>query len=160
MLVAPASDLALKAVWHALGEIGVREEGPLPNRGPEVDQYLTTVGLTPSAGNYPWCAAFVFWCFTRAANDLGGIPVKCPKTASVFRMLELAAGYRSQNATPGAIFVIDHGAGKGHTGLVVAVGPQNLVTVEGNTNAEGGREGNCVAVRVRRRHDIMGYIVL
>ncbi len=41
----------------------------------------------------------------------------------------------------GHIFVIDFGGGTGHTCLVIEVGGGKLVTIEGNTNDGGSREG-------------------
>jgi hypothetical protein len=63
---------------------------------------------------------------------------------------------------PGQIFVIDTGApgGAGHTGLVEAVNAGKLVTIEGNTNDGGSREGIGVFRRTGRRiRDInVGFI--
>ena len=42
---------------------------------------------------------------------------------------------------PGMIFIMDHGGGLGHTGLVEKVNGGLLTTIEGNTDASGGREG-------------------
>jgi hypothetical protein len=64
--------------------------------------------------------------------------------------------------TPGHIFVIDAGGpgGAGHTGLVEQVVAGTLVTVEGNTNDGGSREGIGVFRRTGRRiRDInVGFI--
>jgi hypothetical protein len=39
------------------------------------------------------------------------------------------------------IFVLDTGGGAGHTGLVVSIEGGRLITLEGNTNDGGSREG-------------------
>ena len=39
------------------------------------------------------------------------------------------------------IFVLDTGGGSGHTGLVEAIEGGRLITLEGNTNDGGSREG-------------------
>ena len=62
------------------GEVGVMEQPPGSNRGPQVDQYLTSVGLNPAGGSFAWCAAFVYWCFRKASADLG-VPNPAVKTA-------------------------------------------------------------------------------
>lgn len=152
-----ASDLAVKALWHAIGEIGVRERGGL-NRGPEVDQYLRCVGLTPEKGSFPWCMAFVCWCIDRAAADLE-LPFPLIKTAGVFRMWEAFPALRSKVPTRGSLMMQDHGGGRGHCGFVLDVGPRTLVTVEGNTNRDGERDGDAVAIKMRLQHDVMGYLV-
>ena len=45
------------------------------NRGPRIDEYetLANVGIAQ-----PWCAMFVYWCFSHAATQLG---VKNPMPA-------------------------------------------------------------------------------
>jgi hypothetical protein len=56
---------------------------------------------------------------------------------------------------PGDVFVIDHGHGLGHVGFVESFRPDGLlVTVEGNTNPEGSREGDGVYRRTRRREEV------
>jgi hypothetical protein len=58
--------LRLKALDVALAEASrhVREVGG-NNHGPRVKQYLAEVGLPEG---YPWCDAFVSWCFHKAAG--------------------------------------------------------------------------------------------
>jgi len=56
-------------------------------------------------------------------------------------------------ALPGFIFIIDTGSpgGAGHTGLVEKVDGGMLVTIEGNTNEGGSREGIGVFRRSKRK---------
>ena len=63
------SDLLDKVLEVARSQIGVGEQPPGSNRGPEVDKYITCCGLNPS-GQFAWCAAFVYWCFDQAAQQL------------------------------------------------------------------------------------------
>jgi hypothetical protein len=51
---------------------------------------------------------------------------------------------------PGMVFIMDHGGGAGHTGLVETVTGGMVTTVEGNTDASGTREGGGV-YRLRRK---------
>jgi hypothetical protein len=158
----PAGALLEKVLKVAAGELDVREEPPGSNRGPRVDQYLRAVGLDPAAGSFPWCAAFVFWCFREAATDLGRTN-PLVRTAGVlehWRRAEQAGARRLPSADavadparvrPGMIFVMDAGAGAGHTGLVEAVAGGRLVTLEGNTNVDGSREGIGVFRRTGRK---------
>jgi len=152
--VQTASDsLLAEALKVAQSEIGVMEDPPGSNRGPRVDEYVRRVGLSPK-GKFPWCAAFVYFCFDEAAKTLGrSNPVI--KTASVLDHWNRAAeeGVRRLTGTkavqnpelvqPGHIFIIDTGdpGGAGHTGLVLQVNGGKLVTIEGNTNDGGSREG-------------------
>lgn len=52
---------------------------------------------------------------------------------------------------PGFIFIMDFGGGVGHTGLVEKVLNGHLVTIEGNTNDGGSREGIGVFRRTGRK---------
>jgi hypothetical protein len=54
---------------------------------------------------------------------------------------------------------MDYGGGNGHTGIVKAVNGGKIVTIEGNTNVEGGREGIGVFERTRKINSInKGFI--
>ena len=78
------SPLITKVLETAASQEGVREHPLGSNSGPEVNQYLASVGL--GAGD-PWCAAFVYWCFKKASGELG-VQNKLIKTGSVFDSLE------------------------------------------------------------------------
>jgi CHAP domain/Putative peptidoglycan binding domain len=161
--VAAARDALLAAALGvAVGEIGVREEPPGSNRGPRVDGYLRAVGLDPTQGSFAWCAAFAYWCFARAAEELGR-PNPVIRTAGVLEHWRRAgaAGIRRLPAAeatedpgrvhPGMLFVLDTGGGTGHTGFVERVEGGRLITVEGNTNDDGSREGVGVFRRTGRK---------
>jgi hypothetical protein len=159
-----AGPLTVEALKVATSQIGVMEQPPGSNRGAEVDKYLRAVGLDPTTGSFPWCAAFVFSCFADAAKTLGR---KNPviRTAGVLDHWEKAgeAGIERISAAkahmhetlvkPGQIFVIDTGAagGAGHMGLVEEIVGGKMVTIEGNTNDGGSREGIGVFRRTGRR---------
>lgn len=155
-------------VQVALTQVGIRESGGR-NRGPEVDKYLRCVGLKPERGAYAWCAAFVCWSVAEAyqrdhwARGLTGsamLPIRM--TAGVFVLWAEIA--RRCKAKPGAVFIIDHGMNpektfrRGHTGFVVNVVGDEILTVEGNTNPGGSREGDGVYARRRKIADMMGFI--
>lgn len=127
----------------------VREAPPYSNRGPEVDKYLQSTGTPP--GN-PWCCAFVYWCFREAAQGLG-VPNPMYRTASCVALWHSVPAHGGQRlpilrakADPsavgnGMIFVIEHGDGTGHVGLVESFEAGTLTTLEGNTNPSGGAAG-------------------
>ena len=151
----------------ALSQDGVRETPGSPNRGPQVDEYVRSVGLNP-AGGYSWCQAFVYWSFERAAQSLG-VPNPCIKTAGVLdhwhespvadRIQAWAAADNPTLVRPGAVFIIDHGSGKGHAGLVTRVVSGKIDTIEGNTNQVGAREGDGVYEQTRMIASInVGFI--
>jgi hypothetical protein len=139
----------------------VLEDPPGSNRGPRVDSYLQAVGIKPDAGSFAWCAAFVYFCFGEASRTFAR---KNPlvKTAGVLdhwnraenrgarRIKTAAALEQPDRVRPGQIFVMDFGGGAGHTGVVRAVRAGKLITIEGNTNDGGSREGVGVFERTGR----------
>lgn len=145
----------------------VREVPANTNRGPRVEQYLRRVGVAP--GN-SWCCAFVYWCFDEAAKSM---PRKNPmvKTAGCLDHWQkaTAAGARRipkaravadpSLLAPGHVFIMDHGGGFGHTGIVTAVNGGLLSTIEGNTDASRTREGGGVYRLTRKVGEInTGFI--
>jgi hypothetical protein len=148
-----------KLIEVAGAEVGVREKGG-PNRGPRVDQYIREVGLDPTKGAFSWCAAFVYFCFQQTANALGVIN-PCVKTAGVaFHWVTAPAWAKvpakelltsPESIKPGCIYLVDHGGGKGHTGLIErATSATTVATIEGNTDDGGSREGDGVYRKERQ----------
>jgi len=142
------------ALAVAVGELGHMEVPLGSNAGPKVEKYLASVGLGPG---FAWCAAFVYWCASQVgANAL-------PRAGAVEKMWHdgQAAGLPVLSATealaepariaPGMVFFLAHGAGTGHTGFVEGLHPDGrLITIEGNANDGGLREGIGV-FRLQRR---------
>jgi hypothetical protein len=164
---AAPSPLAQATLDAAGSQDGVRETPGQPNRGPEVDGYVRSLGLDPTHG-YSWCQAFVYWSFTQAATKLG-VANPCIKTAGVLEHWARSPVARRVYADkafddptlvrPGAVFIIDHGAGKGHAGLVTQITAGEIQTIEGNTNAHGSREGDGVYRKTRAIGSInVGFI--
>lgn len=130
----------------------VREVPKDSNRGPDVDKYLQRVGLGPG---HAWCCAFTYWSFDEAAAQLGR-PNPMVKTAGCLdhwnragqrgaRRIPTAEALDTRDAiTPGMLFIMDHGGGLGHTGIVEEVAAGLLTTIEGNTDASRAREGGGV----------------
>jgi hypothetical protein len=148
---------------------GVYEIPRGSNRGPDVEKYLASVERFPGDA---WCAAFVYWCVEKAANNLGlKNPLK--KTGRVAIMWDAAAesgmaidaaDVRSGNTDipSGAIFCVVHANGNGHTGFVKSRDRDKLFTIEGNTNISGSPEGDGLYSRTRslsRYKAIIGFIV-
>jgi hypothetical protein len=145
----------------AASQVGVLEQPIGSNRGPQVDEYVRSVGLDPADAN-PWCAAFVYFCFDQAAQKLNERnPViktgavlehwKLAGTQGVTRVLQRDAVANPALVQPGHIFILATGGGHGHTGLVDEVQGGKLVTIEGNTNEGGSREGIGVFRRTSRK---------
>lgn len=147
-----------RVIAIARDNIGVRETPGKPNRGPAVDMFIREAGLDPERGSYPWCVAFLQYCFRQAARDLGVVPYPIPRTASVSKLWSMTAQLHVGRPIVGSIFCMDHGAGKGHAGLVVDVVEGRSVTIEGNSNAAGSRDADRVVERSRRTGEVLGFI--
>lgn len=148
--------LVEKTLKVALSQLGVEEKPKGSNSGPEVNEYLKSVGL--SAG-YSWCMAFVYWCILQACKELQPI-VSHPlyKTGGVLKMWQQCVAYQENTPSVGSIFIMDLGKGMGHTGFVESFDTKYIYTIEGNTNELGSREGYQVAKRKRLRSSIKGYL--
>jgi len=145
----------LSSVLFQASEAELRKVREVPvnsNRGPEVEEYLHRVGVPP--GN-SWCCAFVYWCFDEAAKSAGrsNPMVKTAgcldhwnraKTNGALRIASKDAVNSPALVLPGMVFIMDHGAGKGHTGFIERVEGGLITTIEGNTDASKTREGGGV----------------
>jgi len=160
------SHLTQAVINFASTQIGVVEEPLGSNRGPVVDQYQLAVGLTlkPNAPGYSWCVAFTYFCYQQASNEIGLSSNPHIKTAgaldhwnkvkikaNITRLTRIQAIADPSLIKPGALFIIDHGSGLGHTGIVTEINQGRLVTIEGNTNAGGSSNGIGVFKRDSRK---------
>ena len=138
----PGSDL----LRIARAEIGVREKSGR-NDGKRVEQYLHCVGLNRGE---PYCAAFVSFCFKQAghaAPRTGWSPDLFPSKTLV------------KQPVPGNVFGVYFPELKriAHCGLVSGLHTDWVMTIEGNTNASGGRDGEGVYARRRHKRTIRCY---
>lgn len=130
----------------ARAEIGVRE-ATNRNDGARVEEYLAAVGLKKGD---KYCAAYVSWCFKKAgylAPRTGWCPALFPKDRLV------------KEPFPGCVFGLYFPSLKriAHVGFVERIRGKYCVTIEGNTNPEGSREGGGVFRRMRYRKTISKY---
>lgn len=138
--------------WIYTAELGVREKTG-HNDGLRVEQYLHAVGLRKGD---PWCAAFVCWVFdkSRIANPhTGWTPHLFPKEKVIWQrktLVQTGGKLRKLN-TPvlpqrGDVFGIwfPGKARIAHAGFVDRWEGTWVITVEGNTNEAGSREGDGV----------------
>lgn len=149
----------------AEADAGIREIPRNSNRGPRVEAYLQSVGLGPG---YSWCAAFVYWCFAQAAGTGASPLVKTGGCIDHWIRSEKAGARRIRAAEavgnpgllrPGHIFIMDHGKGLGHTGIIERISGGLLHTIEGNTDASKTREGGGVYRLTRKASEInRGFI--
>ena len=126
------------------------------NDGPEVESYLRSVEL---GKGYPWCAAFIHWSYRECGRVL--YPPREFAMAQRFhptthRIWQKGKWKRDKDSPEFISQPCDHFAiwyknlGRiGHTGVIIDEDEKFFRTVEGNTNSEGGREGNGVFIRYR-----------
>ncbi len=136
-----------------LGEVGVREATG-NNDGERVEEYLASVGFKKGA---PWCAAFVSWVFIQAevpAIRSAWSPSWFPVSKTVYTRGS------SNNKIPesGDVFGLWFNNLKriAHVGFVHQwqSSTAHVITVEGNTNDAGSREGDGVYKKIRLKSQI------
>ena len=128
----------------ALAELGTKESPPDSNR---VRYNTWYYGKEVSGSAYPWCMAFVQWCYAHAGAAL---PLKTASCGALLRW------YRANqpecivsDPIPGCIVIFDFpgGAATDHTGIFVSRGLYGAVstvtTIDGNTSGvKGTNEAN------------------
>ena len=123
----------------AAQEIGVRELTG-HNDGVRVEAYLAATGFKK---NNPWCAAFVSWVFKSA----GFVQPRTAWSPAMFPSSRLTKVF-----LPGNLLGIYFPDLKriGHVGIIEKLDGDWCISVEGNTNISGSREGD--GVYRKRRH--------
>lgn len=156
-------ELARTVLEIAEFRLGIKEV--MRNRGPEIDEWLRRVGLDPLRHEYPWCAAFL-WCVVDDAASRLRIPNPLPRGAKVMSMWRRSPSRLvSLMPRPGSAFFHatrpNDPESSGHCGFVTGVTGTGIDTIEGNTNAEGSREGDRVARQTRPFAYVnLGYVDL
>lgn len=141
------------------GEIGVREKTG-HNDGERIEMYLKTIGLPKG---YAWCGAFVNWSFKQHKVKT----VKESGAAAAWFRIDSNLIYKRnlflrKSPSAGDVFGIYFPQYKliGHVGFIDeewTVSKSFIVTVEGNTNEAGSREGDGVYRKKRLKRQI--YVV-
>lgn len=122
------------------------------NDGQEVEMFVEASGLD-GKGQHPWCAAFISYIYQ--ANGLG-VPPYSARAAAWFPPERIIS---DKDAVTGDVYSLYYpNLGRiGHIGMYLLPYLNEtpyVVGGEGNTNAEGSREGNQVAKRLRPRATI------
>ena len=152
-----------KMVLLAREEIGVSEVDGT-NCGPRVDEYKAATWLDADKG-WPWCAAFICWLIKEAIEeDVKGF--QRPRTAGAWDFenwakKESAHGVELRKPThedikAGDIVIFTFS----HIALAVKdIDPSGyVITIEGNTNGAGSREGGSVLEKKRHVSKIRSRI--
>ena len=137
----------LAALQVAESQVGVTEQPPGSNDGPQIAEYRTaTQGAYAGA---PCCAYFVSWCASQAGAPIGD---HGQGLGSVSEITDWArsTGRLTQTPAPGELILF----GTEHVGIVKSVNADgSLTTVEGNAS-------NGVREETRWPSEATGYVTL
>ncbi|WP_460444297.1 CHAP domain-containing protein, partial [Amycolatopsis magusensis] len=135
-----------------LSQLGVREATGR-NDGREVEKYLRSAGL---GKGYAWCGAFVNWCLRQNGCPTPSGPAWAPSWFPAKRLVYAWGKPIGKGPSTGDVFGIWFANLKriGHVGYVHEWGDSSVITVEGNTNEAGSREGDGVYRKRRLKRSI------
>jgi hypothetical protein len=151
-------------VATALREVGTKEYGG-NNRGARVEEYLASTKLGPS---FPWCASFIHWNFRQCGTVLKpersfAAAAQFATAHEVWRKGQEDMDWEGQYGHAPERISEDGETGTlwysklnrvGHVFLIVGEEERYLLTCEGNTNVDGGRDGDGVLRRKRLKSTI------
>ena len=136
------------AVLHiARWQIGVTEYPPNSNR----QKYGEDYGLN----GYAWCVMFVWWVFKEAGFNLLKV-TSCTQLTNAYKK---AGQWVTSGFKPGDIVMFDFSGKKKiteHCGIVVDIGHNYVITIEGNTGTINNANGGMVMERKRELKFITG----
>lgn len=152
--MATKGKLLLSVLNTARGEIGQRESNN--NSGKRVMEYqaATTLGGT----HFPWCSAFTCWLLRQAAKANGiEIPWSYSASCDVVGADAKARGLIRSTPQAGDFGLVRAKLRNGgysktdfiHIFIVESVEGNQVKTIEGNSNSDGGREGVAVVRHTR-----------
>lgn len=171
----------LKVVDRAVSEIGYLEkksnadlDSKTANAGTnnytkyarDLDDYKGQTWFYGHKQGFAYCSVFVTWCFMKVFGDTARAMLYQPNRSSDYAAgCDWQAKYYRQNhafyTTPqiGDQIFFGESGDEGHTGLVVDVTSDSVITVEGNTNNSGSYNGNGVYQKIYKRSNsrIVGY---
>jgi CHAP domain len=146
-------ELFFDAMQIAATRINSIEWPPASELGQDILPFFQATGMDP--GDH-WCMAFVYWAVSQAVRARGDHHNPLTQTGHCYKQWKHAqqedqqthgtltfltatqARSAPETVRPGAIFILQYGDEKGHTGFVQTVKPNgDLLTIEGNTNPFG-----------------------
>jgi len=130
-----------------LEEVGNTEAGW--NTGPEIDKYFEVTELNPGVA---WCSIFIMWGYEQIDVSYCGTPWSPSwfiSGTTIYKKGEFTY-YIPRFGDAFGIYFRSKGR-VAHVGFILAWLPEQglVMTLEGNTNAGGSREGDGVFIRHR-----------
>lgn len=141
----------------ARAQIGVKENPPDSNSVIYNDWFW---GEGTHGPDFPWCAAWVAWCFDKAGVKL---PMRTASCSKLMNAAKNAGMWVTTNFKPGDITIYDFSGKRRtatHCGIVEKVIPDYGVTaIEGNTSISGSQSnGGMVCRKERHNKFIIGVV--
>jgi len=137
-------------IEKAKSYIGVREATG-QNDGVEVEYFLRSTGL---GKGFAWCVAFLSSVYSdcKVKNPRSAWSPDWGKEQDVIWKQGMPINKAMVVAKMGDVFTMFYPSrGRiAHGGMIWHMNPAHVVTIEGNTNEEGSREGDGVYVKKRR----------
>lgn len=145
---------ALKIVALAISHIGKLEKpGNTGFFDADFERDMKAVGWYVKA---PWCAFVVRLVWQYAYADHKGMlqAIKLSFTGGALDTLKRVKANRTfeigTEPRPGAVVIWSKGKGpSGHAAIVLGSFCNTMITIEGNTNASGGTDGNQMCLKLR-----------
>ena len=140
---------AARIIEVALSEVGTVETG----------ENLTKYGKFTKADGLPWCGSFCNWVFDQAGVK---IPSMVGTAAGAHKMKELGRFFETAPQLGDLCFMDFPHDGIdwiSHIGIVVKVGQNSVLCIEGNTSGDGDQR-NGGMVMLKRRYigkEIVGF---
>ena len=127
-------------------QIGVKEDPIGSNRGKEVDEYNITAGAPLGS---PWCASVQHWTGKKV-----GLQLPNAYSPSWFPKRKIIPPEEVRSGDFAGVY--SHKLKRiAHLALVEKVEENRVITLEGNTNAEGSREGHGYFRRSRLKNSLV-----
>jgi len=143
----------MTVVKIAAAEIGTREN---PQNSNNVKYNTWFYGQAVYDGlwgtKFPWCMAFVQWCFDRAGTPLPYKTASCSALVSWYKANQPQAVVKEPQT--GDIVVYAYG----HTGIVESVKGKSMTVIEGNTAVGNNSDGGEVMRRTRRITETLVFL--
>ena len=136
----------------AAKQIGITE---WPKNSNKVKYNTWYYGREVSGSDYPWCMAFVQWCYNEAQMKLPYRTASCSALLNWYR--EHHPECVASKPQPGDVVIYDFG----HTGIVESAAVGKITAIEGNTSAgsSGSQDnGGGVYRRTRSTSCVRAYI--
>ena len=139
----------------AAKEIGTKEFPADSNR---VKYNTWYYGKEVSGSGYPWCMAFVQWCYAKAGVPLPFRTASCGALLRWYRANQPECVVSEPRTGDLVIFDFPGGAATDHTGILESASGNTVTSIDGNTGVGNDANGGAVMRRTRNDRYVAAYI--